>query len=580
MRAAFGLLLIGLASPVFAVSLTMWPDPSGPTFVGERVIWDAGVEGASGEVWYRYRVRGPLESGFRTVRDFSPTSYFVWTPVATEGTYEVEVSALDRATGEVESVVSEYQVSSRIVNNETVITPTDNELVFLFSAPACSDGARTSVEMEAPDGAKQFTHWMDCAAGQSTNVYLAGMRAATEYKVRQHVTLPDGSTSIGPTLTVSTSALSISPATSQTVVTPSKSSGSGVLLQSKPFDVTTAIDMDGNVVWYTSGQFRYLTRPVNGGYFLVINDEPAGGDADQWLRLIDLVGDTVWETNAGAVNAQLERMGMQPMTSFHHEARVLDDGRILVLAGTERILGDVQGAGEIDVLGDMILILDRDLQVQWAWDAFDQLDATRPAILGEVCRQGTGGCPVFRLADVANDWLHGNSLQLTPDGNILYSARHQDWVIKIDYENGKGSGAVIWRMGPGGDFQVQSADPWPWFSHQHDPSFISAELMAVFDNGNTRQREDASAESRGQVFRVDEAQRSVAPVLNVNLGGFSLALGSAQSLGNGNFHFDLGWISNGFSQAIEVDPNGTVVSRLQTETQQYRSFRMLSMYEQ
>ena len=41
------------------------------------------------------------------------------------------------------------------------------------------------------------------------------------------------------------------------------------------------------------------------------------------------------------------------------------------------MLTGVQGKGTVDVLGDMILVLDRDLQVVWTWDAFDHLDPHR-----------------------------------------------------------------------------------------------------------------------------------------------------------------------------------------------------------
>src|SRR5262249_23542339 len=146
------------------------------------------------------------------------------------------------------------------------------------------------------------------------------------------------------------------------------------------------------------------------------------------------------------------------------------DGRILALAASERILTDVQGPGDVDVLGDTIVVLDANLQLLWAWDTFDHLDTHRVALQGETCVQAANGCDTFYLAPTANDWTHGNSLQLTPDGNILYSSRHQDWVIKIDYRNGEGNGDILWRLGKDGDFQMLSDDPSPWFSHQHDAS--------------------------------------------------------------------------------------------------------------
>ena len=63
-------------------------------------------------------------------------------------------------------------------------------------------------------------------------------------------------------------------------------------------------------------------------------------------------------------------------------------------------------------------------------------------------------------------------------------------------------------------------------------------------------------------------------MLNADLGAYSLALGSAQKLDNGNYFFNLGWVPNAISQAREVDSTGHVVSNYEVGTQQYRSFRM------
>lgn len=56
------------------------------------------------------------------------------------------------------------------------------------------------------------------------------------------------------------------------------------------------------------------------------------------------------------------------------------------------------------------------------------------------------GCPPVLLDDTANDWTHSNSVTPTPDGHMLLSIRHQDWVVKINYANGTGDGAVLWRL--------------------------------------------------------------------------------------------------------------------------------------
>jgi hypothetical protein len=186
-------------------------------------------------------------------------------------------------------------------------------------------------------------------------------------------------------------------------------------------------------------------------------------------------------------------------------------------------------------------------------------------------------------ANTANDWLHGNSVSLAPDGNIVYSARHQDFVYKISYENGSGDGHVIWKLGLGGDFTAISDDPYPWQSHQHDVEFVpDTNVITLFDNGNTRTAE-TGGNSRGQVLEMDEPNRLVRYRMNEDLGEFSFALGSAQALLSGSYYFQLGATTP--AVAVEIAPGGLprtsndVLFRAETNPMIYRSFRMKSLYE-
>jgi hypothetical protein len=225
------------------------------------------------------------------------------------------------------------------------------------------------------------------------------------------------------------------------------------------------------------------------------------------------------------------------------------------------------------------------LQVVWSWDAFDHLDPSRSAVLGETCLKELG-CAIYHLAADANDWTHGNAVQETLDGALLYSSRHQDWLIKIDFRDGAGNGDIVWRLGKDGDFAYDSTDPYPWFSHQHDPGYEPGTLstLTVFDNGNTRLAADASGTSRGQAIQLDEVHRTASLVLNAALGVKSLALGSAQRLRDGDYHFNAGVIFdptsavNPTAQSIEVDPAGNIVSSVRFLTAVYRSFRVGDLY--
>jgi hypothetical protein len=231
----------------------------------------------------------------------------------------------------------------------------------------------------------------------------------------------------------------------------------------------------------------------------------------------------------------------------------------------------------------MILVLDQDFQVTWAWDAFDHLDVHRGPVLGEIVHQGDAG-PTVVVPDLpAVDWLHNNAVRWSPaDGNLILSVRLQDWVIKIDYREGSGDGHVIWRLGQDGDFTVNSTDPNPWFSHQHDVHYIDDSTLGLFDNGNTRRASDPNAHSRGQVWRLDEHTMTATLVVNADLGNYSETLGAAQRLSNGNFSFTLG--NQGqppkqFGQTIEVLPDGTKTYVLELAGLEFRSYRMRTLYE-
>jgi hypothetical protein len=342
-----------------------------------------------------------------------------------------------------------------------------------------------------------------------------------------------------------------------------------------PVTVPYATDLLGRTIWYLDAfdeVFTGLTRPGDAGTFLVT----ASGDV---IREVDLVGSVVRETNISAINMQLRARGQAPMTSFHHDLRRLPNARTAVIASAEKILTDVQGAGAVNVLGDYVLVLDENWQLEWVWDSFEKLDPTRLATLGETCVPDQPGCPPRDVGE-ANDWTHSNAIAYSPaDGHLILSIRSQDWVVKLDYADGAGSGDVLWRLGPDGDFDIASADPFPWFTHQHDSSYSQPGLLTVFDNGNVRclGRPPGECNSRGQVYALDEINMRAYPVMNTDLGGMSPALGSAQRLSNGNVFFGNGFLDdNGqrTSLATEIGPAGTAVYGMFVGGPVYRTYRL------
>src|SRR5438874_10543953 len=114
------------------------------------------------------------------------------------------------------------------------------------------------------------------------------------------------------------------------------------------------------------------------------------------------------------------------------------------------------------------------------------------------------------------------------------------------------------------------------------PRFIDDHTLVLLDNGNTRRASDPNADSRGQVWTLDEQTMTATLVVNADLGNYSNAFGAAERLSNGDYSFTSGrpgQAPNLFGQSIEVSPNGTKVYVLQANRQEFRSFRMRTLYE-
>jgi hypothetical protein len=576
-------------------TVTLDPSDDSP-LVGERVTWTATAAGVGATPVYQF-LAAPHGGAARVVRDFSPTNTFAWTPMQ-EGSYDIEVVVKDGYPAtETTSAVAVEGVASRVAGSQAVVSPTANPLVALYSAPptaAASVFVQFAVAGDHP--AWRNTDTRPAVPGKSTNVFVAGMLPNTTYEMRD--VRSDGTASAPVFFTTGGLPAGLTfPAF--TVPQPPGPDGDTALdmvfhqrIQATPnTPPLIATDLAGHVTWYydLTGAGFTLTKAgqslVPGGTLLLNGTDPYTPNpaAPNVLREIDLAGNPVRETSLAAINAQLAAIGREPVHAFHHDVQRLADGSTVALAYTERAI-DVNGT-PTNYAGEMVLVLDADFQVKWAWDAFDHLDVNRGPVLGEVTQPGspepTAAVPLLP----AVDWLHVNAVALSPaDGNLIVSIRHQDWVVKIDYRNGAGDGHVVWRLGAGGDFTLNSADPTAWFSHQHNAHYIDDHTLILFDNGNTRQATDPAAHSRGQVWTLDETTLTATPVLNADLGGYSFRLGSAQRLSNGNYSFlsgSLGLVPPPlqFGQTIEVRPDGTQAYVLKFASPEYRSFRVRTLYE-
>jgi hypothetical protein len=80
------------------------------------------------------------------------------------------------------------------------------------------------------------------------------------------------------------------------------------------------------------------------------------------------------------------------------------------------------------------------------------------------------------------------------------------------------------------------------------------------------------------LLSIDESNLIVTPAISVDLGGYSSALGSAQRLSNGNYHFGSGLVGGSHTNVIETTPGGSITSFLNAAAVDYRVVRMRDLY--
>lgn len=598
------LVLRASETPISVQLLTSVPSPQ-PVGTPIGVTSSIGLESLTRDMLV-FQFSVSVKGGpFRIVRDFSQPPSFVWTPDLFEQTATIRVKVRNNETKATGQAELPFQIVSRIKGSASTVTPTSNPLVALFSAPPCPEGSQFRVAFHAEgEESVSRTPSQPCQGPISSNVYVAGMRADTDYRLRSEITT-DGKVAPGDWLPFHTGILDGSfPAV--TIALP-RVAGSAdcepvIIYSALSFDGNVrpfATDLQGRVIWYLRSK-DWITRVIPGGRFLTLGDgmnSVNSAHEGQVLRELDLAGNVIRETNIGRVAEQLEshgihsdchKNGRECVGGFHHEAIRLPNGHTLAVAGIERMMPTgTQGSKlPVDVLGDVVVDLDEDFQVAGVWNAFDHMDLTRKSLNEAKCQTGGGdGCPAVLLADEANGWLHSNSLNYIPsNGDFLVSMPEQNWVVKVDWKDGKGSGKVLWRLGKDGDFTADSKDPNPWFSFQHDAGFepVGSDILTIVDDGDAGSDPSAKkpkAGVRGQVWKLDEEKHVAKLLVNAPLGVNTLCCGSMQVLKNGGYSAVAGWSLPVKGRTVDFDKDGKAVFAIElVGAADYRSYRVADMY--
>jgi len=336
------------------------------------------------------------------------------------------------------------------------------------------------------------------AGGGPVSILVAGMKAATTYHMRARIQWPDGKWLTTPDASFRTGILpNIALPTLVATTSANQTPSPGVELVNviDPTGISAVSDVDGNILWYYDNAadsswkgYAFPIRPLpNGNMLASITNLYSDGvpqtiPYNSVLREIDLVGNPVRELYLADLNAALTKLGSDVQAlCYSHDVLPLWNGHTILLVQQQKSvwLTDPPGPGQFTILGDAMVDLDENFNPVWTWSTFDWLDINRH--------------PMEFTAASGYDWTHCNCIQVAPDGNLVLSSRHQNWVMKIDYEGGNGDGTILWRLGYQGDFTLvgsQTADA-DWFFAQHFPNLLSAAgdqitSLSVMDNGNDR----------------------------------------------------------------------------------------------
>ena len=184
-----------------------------------------------------------------------------------------------------------------------------------------------------------------------------------------------------------------------------------------------------------TGVFSNGAKLMPNGHFLInFNSSAVADGADSIIQEVDLGGNVVWQLTAAQLNQALAAATCTgcniTVVGTHHDFAVLPNGHLILIAAQQKVETGLTGFPDpVTVTGDVLIDLDQNHKPVWLWSEFDHLDVNRHP---------------FSFPD----WTHTNAVVYSPDDkDLIISMRHQFWVIKIDYNNGQGTGNILWKLG-------------------------------------------------------------------------------------------------------------------------------------
>lgn len=130
------------------------------------------------------------------------------------------------------------------------------------------------------------------------------------------------------------------------------------------------------------------------------------------------------------------------------------------------------------------------------------------------------------------DYFHGNSISLTPDGNLLISGKMVSAVYKVSLS----TGAVMWELGGKHSSFALAPSGQQWFCYQHHAREPEPNVVTLFDDGGGGPSTCPNHASRALALTLNTSSHTatITRDLSHNPPLSSTALGSYQSLSHGD----------------------------------------------
>jgi len=233
----------------------------------------------------------------------------------------------------------------------------------------------------------------------------------------------------------------------------------------------------------------------------------------------------------------------------YHDIKLLDNGGYILQCYDSTWVDVDPPGGTPQLIKDILIIQEFNNQdsLIFEWNAFDFLSIY--------------DYPDLNLYNPIITFMHGNSIEIDYDENLLISNRSSNEIFKLD----RNSGDIIWIMGgPQNEFDFID-DPLGGFNKQHDVRRIENGNITLFDNGTQHQ----PMLSRAVEYDVDEINKTATLVWDyVHPDSIvAMSMGSVQRLPNNNtlinwgFFFETNILNTG-SLITEIDYDKNTVFEL------------------